>query len=61
MCEELRHKEERLKRDIRDIRRHEIQQGVCDTIVTILDTVSDRIPIPRSISYDSRRGWKFQF
>jgi hypothetical protein len=61
MCEELRHEEERLKREIRDIRRYKIQQGVCDTIVTILDTVSNRIPIPSSISYDSRCGWRFQF
>ncbi len=61
MCEELHHEEERLKREIRDIRRHKIQQGVCNTIVTILDTLSDKIPIPRSISYNSHQGWRFQF
>jgi hypothetical protein len=61
MCEELRHEEERLKREIHDIRRHKIQEGVCDTIVKIFDNLSDRIPIPRSISYNSHQGWRFQF
>ena len=61
MCEELLHAEEQLKREIRDIRRQKIKQKTCRTIVTILDALTDKIPMPTRISYNSRDGWIFEF
>lgn len=56
----LYQEEECLKREIRDIRRRNIQQGICQGIVTILDNLSDAIPMPK-ISYSPRDGWRFYF